>query len=98
MKKQGKNSPIKAAVDVVFVICVAISAVSTVVYLITKRVVPGLSPFALAIALFIVAGGMRMKRRNNQDNADFVEIVFMVAAFLNVFVGFMQIHAYMLGR
>lgn len=97
-KNKKKKKPIEMVVDVVFIVCIGISVIATVVYLITKRVVPGLSPFSLAIALFIISGGMRMNRDHDAEGTDFIELVFMIAALLNVFVGFMQIHAYMLGH
>lgn len=93
----------KIIIDVVFVACAVVTVGSTVVYQVTGKVVPGLSPFTLAAVLCIVSFGMHDKRIKTADGekeegSGILEIVFFVACILNVFVGLMQIHAYIISR
>ena len=98
MGRNKKREPWRIAVDILFLICAGISVVSTIVYLISGRVVPGLSPFSLAAALLIVAFGLHGRAARSGEDEHIMELVFIIACFLNIFVGFMQIHAYFIGQ
>ncbi len=96
----------RTVIDVIFVLSAVTTVIATIVYLFSRKVIPGLAPFTLAIVLLIIAfnihsGRFSKRKAESEDNeenddSDFLRIILLVAFILNVFVGFMQIHAYLI--
>lgn len=71
---------------VIIVLLAAVVVVSTLVYLFTDKMIPGLQPFAQA-ALMVPMILLWKRTQNNQ----WISLLFVVAAVLNVIAGIMQI-------
>ncbi len=87
MKELGKDPW-----DIVLIICAVTTVLSTVVYLATGYLIPGLSPMTLAAGLLIIC--LKLKKRKGGESSDMLFFVIFVASILNMIVGVMQIYAF----
>ena len=71
---------------VIMLLLAAVVIVSTLVYLLTDKMIPGLQPFAQA-ALMVPMILVWKRTQNNQ----WISFLFVIAAVLNVIAGIMQI-------
>ncbi|MFZ2537490.1 MAG: hypothetical protein WAX04_01135 [Oscillospiraceae bacterium] len=80
------------ALNVVGIVAAIVAMVSSMIYLFTQKMIPGLSPLALAVLMGILLWNYKKKNKTQTiKNYKIVSILFLVACVLNFVSGIIQI-------